>query len=407
MTGEDAEAPAVAAAPAPAPRRIEAPWLRHPGLVKVVAALSAGGARALFVGGCVRNTLLGEPVHDIDLATDAAPERVQELLSAAGIRHVPTGLEHGTVTAVAEGRGFEITTFRHDVETDGRRARVAFGAALEEDAARRDFTLNALYAEADGTVLDPIGEGLSDLAARRVRFIGDPAARIAEDRLRILRFFRFHALYGDPRRGVDPDGLAACAAAAEGVESLARERVGAELRRLLAAPDPWPALAAMETAGVLGRVVPGAEAERVRALVAVEAQAGAAPDWKRRLIVLGLDPGDATERLRLSRVETRALAAIRAALAERRPPAQTAYRHGAEAARDAALLRAAAEGTAPPRNLSRETARGATAEFTVRAEDLLARGMKPGKALGERLAALEEEWLASDFRMSRGELLDR
>lgn len=397
--GRDAE-------PAAEPARLRADWLSDPAASAVVAALRAGGARALFVGGCVRNALLGLPVTDLDLATDAAPERVQAMLEAAGLRQVPTGVEHGTVTAVAEGRGFEITTFRRDEESFGRHARVAFGAALEEDAARRDFTMNALYAEPDGTLLDPTGEGLADLAARRVRFIGDPAARIAEDRLRILRFFRFFALCGDAEAGPDAAGLAACAAAAEGVEALARERIGAEMRKLLGAPLPGPAVSAMAGAGVLERVLPGASADALAPLAASEASAGVRPDWKRRLIALGAAPEDAAERLRLSRAESRALAAIAAALEACEPAAWAAYRHGAEAARDAALLRAARERKAPPRSLSREIARGATASFPVSAKDLIDRGAKPGPALGRKLEALEAQWIASDLKATKGELLD-
>jgi len=388
------------------PARLEAHWLSDPAAAAVVAALKDGGAQALFVGGCVRNALLGLPVTDLDLATDAAPERVQALLEAAGLRQVPTGVEHGTVTAVTDGRGFEITTFRRDEETFGRHARVAFGAALGEDAARRDFTMNALYAEPDGTLLDPTGEGLADLAERRVRFIGDPAARIAEDRLRILRFFRFHALYGDPGTGPDAAGLAACRAAAEGVEALARERIGREMRKLLAAPLPGAAVSAMADAGVLERVLPGASTRTLGPLAAAEAAAGVRPDWKRRLVALGATPEDATERLRLSRAEARALAAIAAALDAHEPAARAAYRHGAEAARDAALLRAAEEGTAPPKGLSREIARGATASFPISARDLIDRGAKPGPALGRRLESLEAQWIASDFKATKGELLD-
>jgi poly(A) polymerase len=328
---------------------------------------------------------------------------VQRLLSAAGIRHVPTGLEHGTVTAVVDGRGFEITTFRRDVETDGRRARVAFGAALEEDAARRDFTINALYAEPDGTVLDPLGTGLADLEVRRVRFIGDPAARIAEDLLRVLRFFRFHALYGDPWRGIDPAGLAACTAAAAGVEGLARERVGGEMGRLLAAPDPGPALAAMEAAGILAAILPGADPRLLAPLVRAEAAAGAPPRWQRRLAALG-DAAAWAEGLRLSRAAVATLRRTAAARAAVLPLAARAHRFGADPARDAALLDAAARGTPPPPGLDAALARGAAARFPLRAADL---PHLAGPPLGAALARLEEAWLASDLTLDREALLAR
>ncbi len=241
--------------------RIAADWIDHGAAPPVMAAL--GGA-AYFVGGCVRNALLGAPATDIDLATPLVPEAVVARLGAAGLKAVPTGIEHGTVTAVWQGHPVEITTFRADVETDGRRAVVRFTTDMAEDAARRDFTVNALYADATGRVLDPIG-GLPDLAARRVRFIGDPVARIREDRLRILRFFRFTAWYAE---GMDAGGLAACRAEAEGVEALAHERLGAEMRKLLAAPDPVAATVAMAEAGVLARVLPGAEATALGAPLA-------------------------------------------------------------------------------------------------------------------------------------------
>ena len=220
--------------------RIAGDWLALPATRAVCAALTARGDRALFVGGCVRNALLGRPVADIDIATDALPERTIALAAAAGLHPVPTGLAHGTVTIVADHRPFEVTTFRRDVTTDGRHATVAFSTDLAEDAARRDFTMNALYADPSGAVIDPL-DGLSDLLARRVRFVGDPAERIAEDYLRILRFFRIHAWYGDPAGGLDADGLAACAALQDGLDQLSRERVGAEMTKLLAAADPAPA----------------------------------------------------------------------------------------------------------------------------------------------------------------------
>jgi poly(A) polymerase len=234
---------------------IVAPWLSAPATQAVCRALTAAGHQALLVGGCVRNALIGRPVADIDIATDAVPEAVMALARAAGLHAVPTGIEHGTVTVVAEHRPFEVTTFRRDVETFGRRAVVAYTREIAEDAARRDFTMNALYARPDGTVVDPLG-GLPDLQARRVRFVGDARSRIAEDFLRILRFFRIHAWYGDPDGGLDPEGLAACAAHQDGLARLSRERVGAEIAKLLAAADPAPAVAAMAATGILARVLP-------------------------------------------------------------------------------------------------------------------------------------------------------
>jgi poly(A) polymerase len=381
--------------------RIAAPWLDDPPSAAVTGMLAEAGHRAYFVGGCVRNGLIGAPVVDLDIATDARPERVVVLAGAAGLKAVPTGIEHGTVTLVSGGRPFEVTTFRRDVETDGRRAVVAYAGDLAEDAARRDFTMNALYAGPDGTVLDPVGSGLADLAARRVRFVGDPASRIAEDYLRVLRFFRFHAWYG--RGDPDPAGLAACAAAQAGLARLSRERIGAEMRRLLAAVDPGPALAAMAAPGILDRVLPGARPALVPALVAAEAAAGAAPHWPRRLAALGPTAGW-IEPLRLSRADARALAAIDAARTADGSPAALAYRFGAEAARDAALLAAAAAAATPPPDLEAALARGAAARFPLRAADLP--GLS-GPALGAALKRLEADWIATDFALDRAALIAR
>ncbi|MFL9503520.1 CCA tRNA nucleotidyltransferase, partial [Rhodopseudomonas palustris] len=289
--------------------KVAGDWLAEEGTQALCAALETAGHRALFVGGCVRNALLGVPVADVDIATDARPETVSVIAEKAGFRVVPTGIDHGTVTVIAKGVPHEVTTFRRDVETDGRRAVVAFSTRIEEDAARRDFTMNALYADRSGAVIDPLG-GLPDLRARRVRFVGDAEARIREDYLRILRFFRFHAQYGDPDQGLDAEGLAACAALSAGIETLSRERIGAEMRKLLAAPDPAPSVAAMAAAGVLAQVLPGADPRMLAPLVHLE---GSEPiRWLRRLAVLGGE--DVTEALRLSRAEARDLAALRAAL---------------------------------------------------------------------------------------------
>lgn len=364
----------------------------------VCAMLTAAGHRALFVGGCVRNALLDVAVADVDIATDAPPERVLHLAAAAGLKAVPTGIDHGTVTVIADHIPHEVTTLRRDVATDGRRAVVAFTDDLAEDAARRDFTMNALYATPDGQVIDPLG-GLPDLVARRVRFVGDPVARITEDYLRILRFFRFHAVYGDPDAGLDAEGLAACAAHADGIDRLSRERIGAEMRKLLSAPDPAPSVAAMAQAGVLRHVLPGADARWLAPLVHLEG--AQAPRWLRRLAVLGGE--EAAERLRLSRSDAAALAAIRSAALSDAAAAELGYRLGAERAGDAILVRAALMESAPPKAWAKEVARGAHAVFPVRAADLMP-GLE-GAALGARLKALENRWIGSGFSLTREDLL--
>ena len=372
-------------------QRIDDDWLRAEATQRVFAVLAAGGHRALAVGGCVRDALMGRMVRDVDLATDARPERATALLEAAGLRVVPTGIAHGTVTVVSGGVPHEVTTFRRDVATDGRRAVVAFSDRVEEDAGRRDFTMNALYAGADGAVVDPLG-GLPDLRARRVRFIGAAERRIREDYLRILRFFRFTAWHGDPALGLDAEGLAASAALQGGLDRLSRERVGHEMRRLLEAPDPAPAVAAMARTGILARVLPGAEAGALAPLV--HGEGGRAPDWLRRLAALGGDAGG----LRLSRAEARTLEALRGA--EGGPFALGAGLGAARAA-DVLLLRAASGAPVPPGAWA-EAERGAGATFPLAAADL----MPPlaGPALGEALARARAAWAGSGGRLGRDAL---
>jgi poly(A) polymerase len=372
-------------------------WLDAPATRAVMAALAP--ARPLFVGGCVRDALLGVEAADVDICVAVPPEETARLLRAAGLKAAPTGIDHGTVTAVAEHHGFEVTSLRRDVETDGRRAVVAFTDDVAEDAARRDFTVNALYAQADGAVRDPLGSGLSDLRAGRVRFIGDPHARIAEDYLRVLRFFRFTARFGGA--GMDATGLAACAAHVDGLARLSRERVGAEMKAILGLPDPSAALAAMAAAGVLAAVAPGADAADLPALIRAEAAVAAAPDWARRAAIIGAWGAD----WRLSKAEEKRLSAIAAALAEPRPAAARAHLHGAEAARDAALIEAARQEAPPTPELLSEIARGAAARFPVTAADLIARGATPGPTLGAALATLRGRWIDADFRPGRDALL--
>ncbi|MBL9048643.1 MAG: CCA tRNA nucleotidyltransferase [Tabrizicola sp.] len=379
--------------------KVSGDWLDHPGTQAVCAALQAAGFRALFVGGCVRNAVLGVPVGDVDLTTDAPPQEVTRVAEAAGFKVIPTGIDHGTVTVVAGGKPHEVTTFRRDLETDGRRAVVAYSTRIEEDAERRDLTMNALYADSDGQLIDPLG-GLADTLARRVRFVGEPETRIREDYLRILRFFRFHACYGDPEGGLDAEGLAACAALAEGLETISRERIGAEMRKLLGAGDPAPAMAAMAQSGVLARVLSGADPKALAPLVHLEA--GIPPNWLRRLAVLGGE--DPAQSLRLSRAETRDLSLLRQSVEGTEGPAALGFLLGAKLAQDALLARAAHLEQPLPQGGMAEIMRGARTPFPVVAADLMP-GLS-GAALGARLKALEAAWLASGLRLSREELLN-
>lgn len=380
--------------------RIRGDWIDDPALQRVLALLGEAGHQALLVGGCVRNDLLGAPVSDMDIATDAHPERVIALAGQAGIRAVPTGVEHGTVTLVLNGAPFEITTFRSDTATDGRHATVVFSGDVDQDAQRRDFTMNALYARADGTVIDPLG-GLSDLRARRVRFIGDPAHRITEDYLRILRFFRFHAWYGEAESGMDAEALGAIAAHLDGLAHLSRERVGAEIRKLLKAPDPAPAVAAMRSVGVLAAVLPGADDTALAPLVHLEAQAGLGPDAIRRLASLGGQ--DVVDRLRLSKADARCLQALRDGLETGFSAAELGYRQGLAMARDILVVRAAMMGQPLAPDALEQACHGAMQLFPVKAADLMPDYQGP--ALGKRLAELEQRWIASGFTLTRAQLL--
>ena len=366
-----------------------------PALARVLSALSAEGAQALVVGGAVRNALLGEPIADIDIATATPPGDTVRLAEAAGLRTVPTGIDHRTVTIIADGRGFEATTFRRDVETDGRHAIVAYSDNIDDDARRRDFTMNALYATADGRVLDPVG-GLADLAARRLRFVGDARARITEDYLRILRFFRFLAWYG---READMQALAACHELRGGLAGISKERIGHEMRKLLAAPDPAQAVRLMAEAGVLPLVLPGADGSDLPDLIGAEQDfgTGALPAWPRRLALLA--PQDAAGALRLSRAEARVQAQL--AEAQQMPPATAAYRFGRAIAAQSVLIRAG-RGEAPAFGWCHQIARAADLTFPLTAADLAPR--LTGAALGRALRRTEAAWIDSGFTLTRDEL---
>lgn len=378
--------------------RVTASWITSPAATRVMSMFSDAGEEAFFVGGCVRNSLMNVPVSDLDVSTSVRPERVMSLAKACGLNAIPTGIEHGTVTVVVDGEPFEITTFRKDVETDGRRAVVAFSDRLEDDAHRRDFTMNALYARADGTIVDPL-EGLADLEARRVRFIDDANQRIREDYLRILRFFRFHAWYGDDEAGLDPEGLAACAQNVEGLSQLSKERVGAELIKLLSASEPDRALAAMDHAGVLNALLPGATTKAFFLLTTFEQSA----DPVVRLAALG--QFDVAELLRLSKQQTRQYDALRVHVEGDESIREIAYREGKKIAGDVAALRAAFFEQSMDASLSAEIEKAAKAKFPVSAQDLLADFSGP--ALGAMLRNLERAWIESGFRLTYEDLLKK
>ena len=380
--------------------RIEADWLNKKATQSVFAMLADAGFQAFAVGGCVRDSLLGVPVKDIDISTDAMPEKVMALAEDAGFHAVPTGIEHGTVTVVANHIPHEITTFRHDVETDGRRATVAFADNIDEDARRRDFTMNALFANQNGEISDPI-DGLPDLWARRVRFIEDADTRIREDYLRSLRFFRFHAWYGDPGEGFDAEAVAAIAANIPGLETLSRERVGAEVLKLLAAPDPAPSVAGMRSTGVLASIMPESDDRFLAPLVHLEQTIGAAPNAIRRLAVLGGE--NLRIGLRLSRKDAARLAGIREAVAL--TPNEAGYRHGADTARDGILIAAAMAGQSVDEAALERAQFAAVQTFPIRAAELMPN--LTGPALGEAMKRLEKEWIASGFTLTRKDLIAR
>ncbi|MCW5732073.1 MAG: CCA tRNA nucleotidyltransferase [Alphaproteobacteria bacterium] len=400
------------AAVKPATRIEPPPWMSAPETEAVLAALGAGGVRARFVGGCVRDALLGRSVKDIDLATPEPPETVLRRLKSAGLGALPTGIDHGTVTAISGGRPFEVTTLRRDEETFGRHARVAFTDDWAADAARRDFTMNAMYADPDGTIYDPTG-GLADLEAGRVRFVGDPAGRIEEDALRLLRFFRFHAHYG--RGDADRAAAAAAAAAAPRLAILSGERLWAETHRLLAAPDPVPVLRLMERLGILAHLMAEARPDfaALSRLVGIEQARGEADPLRRLCLLL---PHAASEgfagRFRLSRRDAERLnmltrpteiawtfdAAMRAAI----------YREGQVAMRERALLawaRAEPGAMADWPDLIRRIEEWSPPRLPVSGADVLALGVPSGPELGRLLRAVEAHWIANDFRDERPALL--
>ena len=391
-----------------------AEWLAKPQTQRVFAALTVAGHGARAVGGCVRNSLMGLAVTDIDIATTALPAETAAAAKAAGFAAIPTGIEHGTITVVADHLPYEVTTLRRDVATDGRRAVVAFTQDWSEDARRRDFTMNALYCAADGTVFDPLG-GYGDLKARRVRFIGDPSERIREDYLRILRFFRFHATYGV---GVlDADGARACVRLRDGLRQLSAERIGAEMMKLLVAPRAVEAVTEMFELGLLVDVLASApRMPRFSRLVALERDCAATADAALRLKALAVhvteDAARLTERLRLSSGQKAVLALAGprlGTLTHVQDARGGLYRMGSADYRRHVLLQWAESGSFVDDEewlaLWNLPVSAPVPPFPLTGRDLLALGFAPGPKMGELLRELEAHWIASDFMAGADELI--
>jgi len=391
------------------------PWMQQAEAKKLIAAFADAGFTARYVGGCVRDAVLGLPIRDIDIATDALPERSMALIQVLGMTAVPTGIDHGTVTAVGR-RSYEITTLRRDLTTDGRHAVVAFTDDWREDAARRDFTMNAMFLDADGTVLDFFG-GLADLAAGRVRFVGDPARRLAEDTLRLLRFFRFHAFYG--KGAPDGEGLAACRQAAPHLPALSVERIRQEMLRLLEAPEPVACLRLMQDEGILRHVLPEAGPapvlERLAHMVARDQACDRRPDALLRLLALlpsGRPAASALAlRWKLSNAERDRMEKAAALAPTLSPDLSSHATHiliqaqGNQALADAAGLRACDGNPAQWNELLRLAGEWQAPEFPVKGRDLAALGLQPGPEMGRLLKLAEAWWIEGDFTADRAACL--
>ena len=390
----------------------DASWLTSGPAARLLALLNADGEQARIVGGAVRNALLDLPVGEIDIATTALPDEVIRRARLSHIKSVPTGVEHGTVTLVIDGKPFEVTTLREDVETYGRKAKVAFGRDWARDAMRRDFTINGLSLSPDGKVHDEVG-GLEDIAARRVRFIGDASQRIAEDYLRVLRFFRIHAAYGEGEP--DRDGYAACIAGRDGLSGLSAERIRAEMLKLVIAKGALAALVTMDDAGFLLRLTGGVTYRgALRRMIAMESKLGLDADAVRRLGALTVavteDAKRVSQRLRLSNAETKRLdsmghrwwrlVGMNDVVARRR-----LYRLGAARYRDRIML-AWARSADQPQWLELVTLpdRWTPPIFPLKASDFISRGIAEGPALGHVLALAEDAWLAANFPLDAGAL---
>ena len=378
----------------------ETKWLRNPSAQKLSKLYKNFGYQVLFVGGCVRNTILKMPVTDIDLATDAQPEEIIKIAKENNIRFVPTGLAHGTITLIIDNKNYQITTFRTDFDHDGRYAKVEFTESLLLDASRRDLTINALYCNHVGEVIDPLN-GLDDIKKQKIKFIGNPNERIKEDNLRILRFFRFQAIYGNKNLEIDSIALEACHNHKSKLAALSKERITSELRKILSAPNPLEVIIKMNETGVLNELFQNVSIDSLEAYLKTEEKFKININWLGRLLSLQVTQEE--ESLKLTRCEFKFLKQTKSAIENQIHVLEFSYYNGVENGKIYSILQNFRHNIILSKNLLNQINSLATKKFPITAKDLMPE--ISGKKLGEALRSLEDRWIKSNFTLSKKELL--
>ena len=378
----------------------ETKWLRNPSAQKLSKLYKSFGYQVLFVGGCVRNTILKMPVTDIDLATDAQPEEIIKIAKENNIRFVPTGLAHGTITLIIDNKNYQITTFRTDFDHDGRYAKVEFTESLLLDASRRDLTINALYCNHVGEVIDPLN-GLDDIKKQKIKFIGNPNERIKEDNLRILRFFRFQAIYGNKNLEIDSIALEACHNHKSKLAALSKERITSELRKILSAPNPLEVIIKMNETGVLNELFQKVSIDSLEAYLKTEEKFKININWLGRLLSLQVTQKE--ESLKLTRCEFKFLKQTKSAIENQIHVLEFSYYNGVENGKIYSILQNFRHNIILSKNLLNQINSLATKKFPITAKDLMPEIR--GKKLGEALRSLEDRWIKSNFTLSKKELL--
>ena len=378
----------------------ETKWLRNPSAQKLSKLYKSFGYQVLFVGGCVRNTILKIPVTDIDLATDAQPEEIIKIAKENNIRFVPTGLAHGTITLIIDNKNYQITTFRTDFDHDGRYAKVEFTESLLLDASRRDLTINALYCNHVGEVIDPLN-GLDDIKKQKIKFIGNPNERIKEDNLRILRFFRFQAIYGNKNLEIDSIALEACHNHKSKLAALSKERITSELRKILSAPNPLEVMIKMNETGVLNELFQNVSIDSLEAYLKTEEKFKININWLGRLLSLQVTQEE--ESLKLTRCEFKFLKQTKSAIENQIHVLEFSYYNGVENGKIYSILQNFRHNIILSKNLLNQINSLATKKFPITAKDLMPEIR--GKKLGEALRSLEDQWIKSNFTLSKKDLL--